>query len=347
MERITIEFGKDKTAIIKGIAIILMIVLHCGKQEWFDTPIPAFTSYPWLSGWLSMGKLCVGIFAFLVGYGYAFAKKKDWLYSLNHIKKLLIPFWIILFVFTLPVVFFQENWVSWKVILLNLFGVNSEYCWVSWFVLFYIYAMMVMPFYSRIIDHFPIMGTILLIVASYGIELAVHSIPDWSNNDWTQRLFDCMINTPKMLIGYLMAHKLWYNKIKIPCHWGMACVALLIIILVFVARYKIEIILGFNLDFFYAPLFILAVLILFNLYKLPVLSNVLMRLGKTSVYMWFFHSLFFTGAVRSVYQPFILISNNLWIIIPWTILLTFLCSWVVKWCANYLQTKFSSYSNVI
>lgn len=94
MNSITLTFGKDKTAIIKGIAIIFMIMLHCGVAD--------------------VLKLCVGIFTFMVGYGYAFAKNKDWRYSLNHIKKLLIPFWTILLVFTFPVMYVQGNFGGGK-----------------------------------------------------------------------------------------------------------------------------------------------------------------------------------------------------------------------------------------
>lgn len=98
---ITLSFGKDKTAIIKGIAIIFMIMLHCGVAD--------------------VLKLCVGIFTFMVGY--AFAKVNDWRYSLQHIKKLLIPFWTILFVFTFPVMYAQGNLGEAKMILLNMFGI--------------------------------------------------------------------------------------------------------------------------------------------------------------------------------------------------------------------------------
>lgn len=60
-------------------------------------------------------------------------------------------------------------------------------------------------------------------------------------------------------------------------------------------------------------------------------------LGNVSVYMWFFHVLFFTGIVRSVYQPFILISHSLWVIIPWTILVTFVCSLIISKSIAYIQ----------
>lgn len=51
----TIDFGPDKSQILRGLAIIFMITLH-------NDTLPEF-------------KICVPIFTFLVGYGYAFAKE--------------------------------------------------------------------------------------------------------------------------------------------------------------------------------------------------------------------------------------------------------------------------------
>lgn len=307
---ITLSFGKDKTAIIKGIAIIFMIMLHCGVAD--------------------VLKICVGIFTFMVGYGYAFAKVKDWRYSLQHIKKLLIPFWTILFVFTFPVMYAQGNLGEAKMILLNMFGINSEYNWYSWFVAFFIYAMIVMPLIFRFIDRKPIVWTFVFIALAYIGVVSVHAIPGYSDNDWTQRLFDCLLCTPGMLLGYLFAHEGWYTKTKVPAHWSVTIAAVLLAVAVLVLRNYVGSIVGFNLDFFYAPMFILAVLVIFNQYKLPLLTKILIALGNVSVYMWFFHALFFTDAVRCVYEPLSRISDSLWVVTPWTILLTFACSFVLK-----------------
>lgn len=338
---VTLSFGKDKTAIIKGFAILFMIILHCGGgQGWYSEPIPAFGAYPWLEGVFSTFKLCVGIFTFMVGYGYAFAKKKDWHYSFLHIKKLLIPFWTILFLFTLPVVIAKGEWGG-QLFVLNAFGINSNWNWTSWFVAFFIYAMIVMPFMSRLIDKTPILGAGAIVLLTYGLGVAIHEIfPGYSNNDCSQRLFDCLMTSPTMILGYLFAHEGWYGKIRIPKHWSMVVLAIALILIVFVMRYYEGSVAAFNFDFFYAPLFILAVLVVFNLCDLPVLSKTLTAFGNVSVYMWFFHALFFTGVLRSVYQPFIMISQSLWVIIPWTILLTFSCSWVLQWVTQRIQEKF-------
>lgn len=54
------------------------------------------------------------------------------------------------------------------------------------------------------------------------------------------------------------------------------------------------------------------------------------ELGDKSVYMWFVHALFFTAATRPVYHKFVMISDNLWIVAIWTILLSYIVSYVLK-----------------
>lgn len=43
----TLEFGKEKTAIIKGLAIIFMIILHCSIPGNWDISFMEFGSENW------------------------------------------------------------------------------------------------------------------------------------------------------------------------------------------------------------------------------------------------------------------------------------------------------------
>lgn len=343
MRTITLTFGKDKTAIIKGIAIIFMIILHCGVPSWYDTTIPIFNTYCFITNYFSIFNLCVGIFTFMIGYGYAFSKKKDWHYSWSHIIKLLIPFWVILICFTFPIIIIRGEWDT-SIVLLNLIGINSKYNWFSWFVCLYIYAMIVLPFVSRFIDKKPIIGAIGFITLAYVLEILIHIIPNWAENDWTQRLFTCFFCSPTIIFGYLFARKQWFISIRIVRHWCLLVLSVLFIIFLLILRHNFGSYLGFHLDFIYAPIFIAAVLVIFNLYKMPLIRNVLTELGNTSVYMWFFHALFFTSTVRCIYQPLILISNNLLIIIIWTITLTYISSKFIQVTVNEYLFKFINVS---
>lgn len=98
------EFTRDYTQIIKGIAILFMMILHVGgtSHGWL-TPMVTMEDLPIISTIHPSFKLCVGIYTFLIGYGYAFAKVKNWRYSLKHSWSLLKVFWLILLVITIPV----------------------------------------------------------------------------------------------------------------------------------------------------------------------------------------------------------------------------------------------------
>ena len=332
-----LKFGKDKTVLIKGVAIVFMIVLHCAIPAYWDVPLDEFSNSS-LVQFMGAFKLCVGIFTFMVGYGYAFAKSKDMKYSLTHIRKLLIPFWVILFVFTVPFCF---NQIEAGNLVLNMFGVNSSLNWFSWFVTFFIYAMIVMPFAGRLIDRKPLPWACVCIGIAFVAEVALHELyPSYQDNDWAQRLFDCLLQTPCMILGYLFARQHWFEKISIPSSKSFLLLTFFIMGGgVLFARSVKSTILGFNLDFFYAPLFIFSILVISNGMRCRIISRILTVLGNTSVYMWFFHALFFTTAVRPIYQPMVAISSSLWVVTLWCIILTFACSYAIMFLVNWLSGK--------
>lgn len=213
-----------------------------------------------------------------------------------------------------------------------MLGVSSTLCWVSWFVYFYIWAMIVMPFAGRLIDRKPLLWTAVLMAAGYVGMAAVHTfVPDFSANDWTQALFDCLLNTPLMLLGYLFARKGWYEKIQVPNHWSVAVGAIVLAALVLIARaYIHHEYISVLMELVYAPVMIGCILVVFTICKNKYLNKILSELGDKSVYMWFFHALFFTAATRPTYARFVLFSDNLWIIALWTIVLSYVCSAIIK-----------------
>lgn len=212
----------------------------------------------------------------------------------------------------------------------NLFGISESLNWYSWFVALYIFCMIVLPLIYRWLDEKPMLATIGLSLAFYVLEVGIHTLPFWNNNKWVASLFtDCML-MPTVLLGYYFAKQQVFQMIQVPKHWVMAIAGLVMIVLALIVRACCGSIVGFDLDIIYAPLSIIGILIIFNSCKLSITSKVLTALGNLSVYMWFFHALFFTDVVRTIYQPFILVSNNIFIITLWTVMLTFACSWILE-----------------
>lgn len=341
-----VRFDKGMTAIVKGVAIIFMIILHSYVKGAYDKAI----SYDCFidSGIHGSFKICVGMFTFMVGYGYAFSTTKDWKYSIQHIKKLLTPYWTILFLFSFTVCFKYVLDNDLTTFIYSLFGITDGmdvvYLNYSWFVYFFIFAMIVMPFVSRFVDKRPVRNTIITIIASLVIGVVFHEIPRLlaffniivpriAETSLPLAIFNCIMMVPVTVLGYLFAHEGYYEKICVNCMpKGLVlviCVSLIVLIF-FMRSYTYSDHNPFNLDFFYSPLFIGAIAVLFSTFKWHPVRVVLMKVGEVSVYMWFFHALFFTKAVRWFYQPAITIFNDINLVEVWTIMLTFLASWLIK-----------------
>lgn len=329
-----LSFDKSKTSIIKGFAIVFMIVLHVfGGAGWYDAVLPMNDDSS-LIHWMGTLKICVGIFTFMVGYGYAFSLKKDFYYSWCHSKKLLVVFWVVLFGFALPAGY--DKLSGGGDLLLNMFAIKSDICWVSWFVHFYLWAMLVMPFIGRLIDRKPILFSAASIVVVFVSEIGLHELwPSYKENPWVQVLFNCLVQSPCMILGYLFARRNWFGKIRLPRHAALPFGVIILAFATLCMRRMAGSILGFNLDFFYAPVMIFCILALFGAVPMKGFARVMAELGDKSVYMWFFHGLFFTAATRAVYQPLIMVSDNLWVISVWTLLLTYLGAVVLKKAVEY------------
>lgn len=224
-------------------------------------------------------------------------------------------------------------------VLLNLIGIDSQFNWYSWFVYFFIYAMIVMPFVSRFIDRRPVVNTIIAIVIAFVMEVAVHSIPGVLENKPLLALFNCFMMTPGMLLGYLFAKQGVYERITIKNNVTSCILGVLMIILPLIPRYYILAVYGFDLDFFYAPVVIGGIVILFSTIKMPILSRTLQEVGKVSVWMWFLHALFYTAPVRPIYQPAITIFQDINLVVIWTILLTFVIALFLNKVSTIIQRK--------
>lgn len=334
METIQITFGKDKTAIIKGFAIIFMILLHVfGGAGWYDDDIP-MNHNEGLIKFMHSFQICVGIFVFMIGYGYAFAKKKDFRYSFIHIKKLLSTYWVILFCLALPAgwrLLCNSEIGGGKELIYNMFGVKESLSWVSWFVYLYIWAMIIMPFAGRIIDKIPYFGTILMVLACELAKVLIwYFVPGFNSHLYWHALYVCFSWTPTILLGYLFAKEKVFQRIRIPNHRIVPMASLAAIFICLYLKMVLPGIKIINFDIIYAPVIILCILLLFSQYNMKWPSKVMQELGDKSVYMWFIHALFFTAATRPVYHHFVMISENLWIVALWTIVISYGVSYSIK-----------------
>ena len=331
-----IRFDKDMSSIVKGFAIIFMLFLHGYDDYKYEVPLNFDHAYMFLhDGFV----VCVGIYAFMIGYGYAFSKTKDLRYGWQHIKKLMIPYLAIFFVFILPTCYHEFFASGWKMMLYTLLGLDVRFYFYNWFIYVFIFAMLVLPFFTRFIDKKPLRNTFILIACVYVTQVLFHFLVyPYIDTHFEYMFFNCFALTMVYLLGYLFAHERYYERIPIEKISKPVALVLSISVLLLVqfleSRCRIRA--GFMFDFFYAPFAIGAIVLLFSKFELKYLRKVMIKLGWASMYMWFLQALFHTPIVRTVYQPIITIFSDINMVVIWNIVVLFYVSWILKTIVDYL-----------
>lgn len=309
---------KKTTQMIKGIAILIMIMHH------FCTT----TLFPDLSaGFVKFGaacKICVAIYAVLSGYGYFFAREKTVKYGLKKIWGLLQIYWISLFTLFIPAAI-MGGWkmTPWQLIV-QLFGLLPNLNWFAWYVFFYIFCMLVMPLLCkyRVFRFRPMVNLGLMLVVPYVFEVVLRFMPNYRTSTIVHDLFSCFLYFPCFLVGYWMAENKVVERAKQMKWFRNPIICVVGMLLIFPVRQAISSVAGFLLDVFYAPLLIcLAANLLESVYWKPA-SLILGILGKYSTGMWFFHAVFFSTYVCDWFQPILKLISWPPLMYAWLVILS-------------------------
>ncbi len=331
-----IRFDKDMTSIVKGFAILFMLMLHSFSPKKYEVPLNYDHAFLFAHDGFN---ICVGIFAFLIGFGYAFAKSKDLRYGWQHIKKLMIPYLAIFVVFILPTVYREFFSSDWKLMVYTLTGLDVTFYYYNWFIYVFIYAMLVMPLLSRFIDRKPLLNTIILVIAFYLAQVFSHYViyPHLERHFFFM-MYNCLSLSPLICLGYLFAHEHYYERIRVDnLNKPLAAVAsILTIIAIIYIDSKLRLFGGLNFELFYAPIIIGAIALLFSVLELKYLRPVMVKLGWASMYMWFMQALVHTPIVREVYQPVVTIFNDINLVVLWTMVVLFFAAWGFRNVVDYL-----------
>lgn len=103
-------FGRDDTKIIKGVAILLMLLHHLWAfpqrvflNDGFTDTFSVFGEY-WYFYLGRFGKICVSMFLFLSGYGLMKSKQSGRFDLIGKVKGLYLAYWKVFLVF-IPIAF--------------------------------------------------------------------------------------------------------------------------------------------------------------------------------------------------------------------------------------------------
>lgn len=317
--------NKGTTQMIKGIAILIMIMHHF-------IVIP-FSELPYLVTLFGYAcKICVAIYAVLSGYGYFFVREKTIRYGLKKIWGLLQIYWLFLFTLFIPAAM-RGGWkvTPWKLVV-QLFGLLPNLNWFAWYVFFYIFCMLVMPLLCkrRVFRFKPIVNLAIMLIVPYVLELVLHMLPNYETNMIIHDLFSCFLYFPCFLVGYWMAENRVVEKSRQIKWMRNPIVCVIGITVVFAVRILANSIAGFLLDVFYAPIMICLIANLFEMVDCKPISAVFNTLGKYSTGIWFFHAVFFSTYVCEWFQPILKLVSWPPLMYVWLVVLSLMGAFVYQ-----------------
>lgn len=310
--------NKKTTQMIKGIAILIMVMHH----------FCATTLFPDLSaGFVKFGaacKICVAIYAVLSGYGYFFAKEKTVRYGLKKIWGLLQIYWLSLFTLFVPAAMLGGWKVTPQQLIVQLFGLLPNLNWFAWYVFFYVFCMLVMPLLCkyRVFRFRPMVNLGVMLVVPYVFEVVLRFMPNYETSTIVHDLFSCFLYFPCFLVGYWMAENKVVERARQVKWFRNPIICVVGMLLIFPMRQVFSSVAGFLLDVFYAPLLICLSANLFESVDWRPVSLILNTLGKFSTGMWFFHAVFFSTYVCEWFQPVLKLVSWPPIMYVWLVILS-------------------------
>lgn len=321
------EFNRKDTLIVKGVAVILMVIHHLFA---FPDRLNGVTyiSIATINGQTieyilgHFGKICVAIFTFMAGFGLY---KKN---SLNKItvkdmfciiKKLYINYWIILFFFVGVSVIIGYRKIEFAEFIDNILGYNYTYNREAWYIWLYVMLVITFPISLKIINKDLWSSLFKLAIISIIIRTIIPSVFSWDmlkllkktiyyNNIHLLRWYLCFLS------GIIFAKYNLFEKINFSIRNNIIeYVVLSFLSLCFRKRY------GSFFDFIFVPMFVICIV---NVIKIMKIDNIFEYFGKHSTNIWLIHSFF----VYQYFQKITYMPNISILILVWTLILTLISS---------------------
>ena len=324
-----IRISKDKSLLIKGILIIMMIFLHLFIDNKTERCVNLlYIGDVPLVKWLTNACNTVGSFVLLSGYGLAYTFEKrglDFLQQVKRILKLYMHYWVILITFIVIGCFLYADIYPGSLdrILLNMTGLKSDYNYEMWFLLPYTLIALTSKYIIKTIEKIGYVRS-LLITAVINVG-ACYVI--------SRHLFDFLadyhlgviINYLQFLYQFTVGVTLYRSQFEVK--WQLPLWLNLLIMttaIAFVATINISI-----TYIVYVPLMIF----LFNQLSYPKwLEKVLIELGKKSMAMWMIHTwlctYLFKDEVYSLKYPMLILIT----VVLLSYLLAIVFMWITKKC---------------
>lgn len=169
------EFSKNDSKLLKGVAIIFMLLIHlfCRKEvNGLYNTFPTINGVPFIYYLALFGDACLPIFCFLSGYGLFTISQGTKLTlrgNVIRIFRLLINYWVILVLFIIIGHFAGKSDFPGSLVtfILNFFALSSSYNGAWWFLQTYIILLVVSPFLVKSVNRANSTGILSISFAIY------------------------------------------------------------------------------------------------------------------------------------------------------------------------------------
>lgn len=228
---------------------------------------------------LTLSSICVPIFIFIAGYGYAI-KENNPKPLFQTIWNLYKKVWLVLIVFFPLALYFGKLRFNAGEFLLNLSGFYFTYCGEWWFVCLYVLLEIYARFLKRtgIIDNKKLLVLIsgVLMISGYAMKVIIPTAEKINTIEWIPYTF--LIKQPIFISGYICKNLEIFNKPLVK-KFGI------------VGIFTWGLIFSSIPQSFYLPIIIPCFIAAFC--SMPINGSAgkgLFFLGKNSTYMWLTHS---------------------------------------------------------
>lgn len=324
-------FTKEHTEIVKGLAILLMLVHHLfGFPEWYADGV-SYIGIPLRAHNLEyvvaqFGHICVSIFAFITGYGMFFSYKGGNVFK-KSVKKgvsFLLSYWLVLFLVAIPVnLLLGKKDITLSLVWGNLFGYDNTLVSFAWYVRFYLEMLITLPLFYRMMTKrsWVTIPMFLLTPILVNYYLGMVSSSDELVGKVVYFSMEYFLWITTALMGLCFARYGLFEKLgKLFSKLGkleyLVCIVLMGL-LVYLRAYKEDTVENvFSFDCIYAPIFVFLAVKLIE--AISGIQAVLKGLGAQSMNLWFLHSLFFfrtAELMKYAYAPRISVLILLWVIV--------------------------------
>lgn len=358
-----LEISKNDTKILKGVAILFMLLLHLFARKevngLYET-FPIINGVPLIYYIGLFGDACVPIYCFASGYGlyvnYNKEQKSNKLKKFMRIFKLLVNFWIIMIIFVSVGFLGGKDEVfpgDFGEFLLNFFVLSNSYNGAWWFLQTYIILVLLSPLLFNLVTKYNSVIVLFLTGFIYLVSYIqrIKHIVDLGDNTALNMFINAVVlvgtSLLPFIVGSLFAKEKIYSKLYNKFHGfsykNTLCLISIVMLVIIHSLYESMII---------APFTAIAFIGFFTLMdKSEFIQKIFTFFGDHSTNIWLTHMFFY----MSIFPELTFAPKYPILIFAWLLILCLISSYVINSIYNpvirMIDKKFISgrkdYSNVV